>query len=110
MAEDENSVLKRQLEELREQLNHKDLDLKSYHRTISDLEQQIAQAENVCNRTNFLFIFISANSRLVYLIRVFSLSEYFSYLRQKSDKMKNFVMPIDRHCSIRKKTKKSRPI
>ena len=39
--------LKRQLEELREQLNTKDLELKNYHRTIADLEQQLSEAENV---------------------------------------------------------------
>lgn len=47
MTQDENSLLKRQVEELREQLNNKDLDLKNYHRTIADLEQQITEAENV---------------------------------------------------------------
>jgi len=47
MTEDENILLKKQLEELREQLNTKDLDLKNYHRTITDLEQQLTEAENV---------------------------------------------------------------
>lgn len=47
MTEDENIILKRQLEEIREQLNTKDLDLKNYHRTISDLEQQLTETENV---------------------------------------------------------------
>lgn len=47
MTQDENSLLKRQVEELREQLTSKDSDLKNYHRTISDLEQQLTEAENV---------------------------------------------------------------
>jgi hypothetical protein len=47
MTEDENILLKKQLEELREQLNTKDLDLKNYHRTIADLEKQLTEAENV---------------------------------------------------------------
>jgi hypothetical protein len=47
MTEDENTLLKRQLGELRDQLNNKDLDLKNYHRTITDLEQQLTEAENV---------------------------------------------------------------
>jgi chromosome segregation ATPase len=55
MTSEENILLKRQLEELREQLNTKDLDLKKYHRTISDLEQQLTEAENV-RRKNFFFL------------------------------------------------------
>lgn len=52
MTEDDNTLLKRQLEELREQLNAKDLELKNYHRTISDLEHQLTEAENV--RSKFI--------------------------------------------------------
>lgn len=47
MTEDENVLLKRQLGELREQITSKDLELKNYHRTIADLEQQLTEAENV---------------------------------------------------------------
>lgn len=47
MTQDENGILKRQVEELREQLSSKDVDLKNYHRTIADLEQQLTEAENV---------------------------------------------------------------
>ena len=47
MTQDENSLFKRQVEELREQMNSKDLELKNYHRTIADLEQQLTEAENV---------------------------------------------------------------
>ncbi|CAF0842617.1 unnamed protein product [Adineta steineri] len=52
VAEDENAVFKRQLEELREQINHKDLDLKNYHRTVADLERQSNEAANTKERQN----------------------------------------------------------
>lgn len=49
MMEEENTVLNKQLDELREQINQKDLDLKNYHRTIGDLERQLNETENVRN-------------------------------------------------------------
>jgi hypothetical protein len=48
VSDDDNAVLKRQLDELREQMNHKDLELKNYHRTVSNFERQLNEAENVC--------------------------------------------------------------
>jgi hypothetical protein len=61
MTEDENILLKRQLEELREQLNKKDFDLKNYHRTIADLEKQLTETENVRMKRFFSFIIICSN-------------------------------------------------
>jgi chromosome segregation ATPase len=65
MTEDENILLKRQVEELRQQLNTKDLDLKNYHRTIADLKQQLTETENVCiysrekpKKVSFLFYYL----------------------------------------------------
>lgn len=46
-TQDENIMLRRQLDELREQIMNKDLELKSYHRTIAELEEQLNEAENV---------------------------------------------------------------
>ncbi|CAF3348584.1 unnamed protein product [Rotaria sp. Silwood1] len=54
-AEEENILLKKQLEELREQLNKKDLDLKNYHHTIIDLEKQLSEAENTKERQDEKF-------------------------------------------------------
>lgn len=48
VSDDENVALKRQLDELREQINHKDLDLKTHYRTIANLERQLNESENVC--------------------------------------------------------------
>jgi chromosome segregation ATPase len=39
--------MKRQIEDLRDQLNDKDLELKNYHRTITDLEQKLNETQNV---------------------------------------------------------------
>jgi len=61
MTEDENILLKRQLEELREQLTKKDFDLKNYHRTIADLEKQLTETENVRMKRFFSFIIICSN-------------------------------------------------
>jgi chromosome segregation ATPase len=61
MTGDENILLKRQLEELREQLNKKDFDLKNYHRTIADLEKQLTETENVRMKRFFSFIIICSN-------------------------------------------------
>ncbi|CAM4941753.1 unnamed protein product [Rotaria socialis] len=54
-TEEENTLLKRQLEELREQLNSRDTDLKNYHHTIVDLEQQLTEAENTKERQDEKF-------------------------------------------------------
>lgn len=66
MTEDENSLLKKQLEELREQVTNKDHELKTYHRTISDLEKQLSEAENVRRRKKNEKFF-------VYLFKILSL-------------------------------------
>ena len=47
VSDDENVALKRQLDELRDQINHKDLDLKAHYRTIANLERQLSESENV---------------------------------------------------------------
>ncbi len=47
ITEEENDSLKRQIEDLRDQLNDKDLELKNYHRTLTDLEQKLNETQNV---------------------------------------------------------------
>lgn len=47
MNGEENRSLKSQVEELRAQLNNKDLELKNYLRNITELEQQINEAHHV---------------------------------------------------------------
>ena len=48
MMEQENNTLKRQNEELHNQINNRDIELKNYHRTVTDLEQQLNEAYSVC--------------------------------------------------------------
>jgi hypothetical protein len=70
MTEEENMLLKRQLDELREQINHKDVDLKNYHRTIANLERQLNETENVRidsnrNKMTFLLVTVQIDSLVV---------------------------------------------
>ncbi|UJR33705.1 hypothetical protein I4U23_021134 [Adineta vaga] len=64
VSDDENVVLKRQLDELREQINHKDLDLKNYHRTISDFERKLNDSENTKERHNEKFRHVERQASL----------------------------------------------
>lgn len=46
--EEENKALKRHLEELHGQIDCKDVELKNHRRTITDFEQQLNEARQVC--------------------------------------------------------------
>ncbi|CAF3394926.1 unnamed protein product [Rotaria socialis] len=48
--QEENHSLKRQLEELHDEINNKDVEMKNYHRKTTALEEQLKEAQNIKER------------------------------------------------------------
>ncbi|CAF2071532.1 unnamed protein product [Rotaria magnacalcarata] len=48
--QEENHSLKRQLEELHDEINNKDVEMKNYHRKTTELEEQLKDAQNIKER------------------------------------------------------------
>ncbi|CAF4184590.1 unnamed protein product, partial [Rotaria magnacalcarata] len=53
--QEENHSLKRQLEELHDEINNKDVEMKNYHRKTTELEEQLKDAQNVCRFSCLFF-------------------------------------------------------
>ena len=45
--QDENKLLKQEIDDLQQQMTNRDVELKSYHRTIAEMEKKLTEAENV---------------------------------------------------------------